>query len=255
MRDVSATSEDGVTDDSLFLSVELNKANLMSPDWRYAINDIIDKQSQHVRARNDDDFQIYGNHHNSQQLFRYHPETGLIFSDRYPDMALNVVDEFMELVKKDSIPPSWKWKVKDIGSDSLFQLRHSNFEIEHILIDVIKSKSALPNINTQISNNVIHSDSITKTLNPTENIKPSISGENKNTFKIENQIDTKLNENNLVKKKKNTTIWILVSVIVILLAISIFVKIGCFPNYTIVGSSNQIDNIEEPIHENSNNQP
>jgi hypothetical protein len=85
-------------------------------------------------------------------------------------MALNVVDEFMKLVKKNLIPPNWKWKTKEAGYDSLFELRHSNFEIEHILIEFIKSNSISPN-NTRVSNNDMQSDLITKTTNLTE-LKP-----------------------------------------------------------------------------------
>lgn len=251
MRDVSAQKHEGITDDSLFLSVEFKKPKLMSPDWRYPISDIIEKQPKHIRARNDDDFQIYGNQHKNQQLFRFYPEIGSIFSERYPEMALNVVDEFMELVRESSIPANWKWKVKDIGHDFMFQLTHSNFEIEHILVDAVKSKPFLSNINTHISVNDIEPGLIPKTLDSPENNSPTTSEENQDIFTIENNKD-ELIENNFTKKKKNTTIWIIISVIVILFIISISVKIGCFPNSTIVNSNNQVAYLEEPVDENFN---
>lgn len=252
MRDVAADGEQGVTDDSLFLSVELDKPKFMSPDWRYAVNDIVEKQSSRKPAKNDDDFQIYGNRHKNQQLFRFYPESGLIHSERYPNVALNIIDEFMELVNKNSITPNWKWKIKESVFESLYELRHSNFEIEHILIDHVNPNPNIKN-NTHatvsdISPNV---NEITESLNPTKNSLPTILQEKTNT--LENQLikEQKLSESS-TPKKKNTTIWIFISVIVILIIIAIFVKIGCFPNYTVVESSNQTHDLEETLGENVN---
>lgn len=253
MRDVSATGEQGVTDGSLFLSVELDKPKFMSPDWRYAVNDIVEKQSSRKPAKNDDDFQIYGNRNKNQQVFRFFPETGLIFSERFPDMALNIIDEFMELVKKNSIPPNSKWKIKESLSDSLYELRHSNFEIDHILIDHTNPISNLTN-NTHVTVGNIdpHVNEITESLNPTENNLPTILQEKPNTLETQFIKEQKLNEDS-IPKKKNTTIWIFISVIVILIIIAIVVKIGCFPNYTVVELSNQTHDLEEPLSENVNN--
>merc|ERR1719473_1344516 len=116
-------------------------------------------------------------------------------------MALNVADEYLELVKKNLIPPNSKWKVKETGYDSLFELKHSNIPIEYFLIDVIRSNSISHNINTHITNDDIHSDLNTKTLNPTKNNAP-ISEEDPNTFKIGNHMDKKFNGNKLKKKKE-----------------------------------------------------
>jgi hypothetical protein len=253
MRDVSASGQKGVTDDSLFLSVQLDKPRFMSPDWRYAVNDIVEKQPSRKRAKNDDDFQIYGNRHKNQQLFRFFPETGLIFSERFPDMALNIVEEFMELVKKNSIAPNWKWKIKESISGSLYELRHSNFEIEHLLIDYTNPNSNLTN-NTHVTVGDIdpYVNEITENLNSTENNLPTILQEKQNILETQYNKEQKLNENS-IPKKKNTTIWIFISVIVILIIIAIFVKIGCFPNYTVVESSNQTHDLEEPLDENVNN--
>lgn len=249
MRDVAADGEQGVTDDSLFLSVELDKPKFMSPDWRYAVNDIVEKQPSRKPTKNDDDFQIYGNRHKDQQLFRFFPETGLIHSERYPDMALNIIDEFMELVNKNSIPPNWKWKIKESVFGSLYELRHSNFEIEHLLIDHANPNSSINNnTHTTVSDSGPHVNKITESLNPTENSLPTILQEKTNTLETQFNKEQKLSENS-IPKKKNTTIWIFISVIVILILIAIFVKIGCFPNYTVVESSNQTHDLEETLDE------
>jgi hypothetical protein len=171
-------------------------------------------------------------------------------------MALDIVDEFFVLEQKNCISSNSRWKIKETGYNSLFALRHSNIELEGIFIDkVIVPKTDLPNHVNSKSDDSIKSDSVdnplkTKKLNPTENTSP-ISEQNPDTLILENNTDKKHEGNNLSKKKKNTTIWIFISVIVILIIVSIFVKIGCFPNYTLI-QSNQNDS-EELVDENLNN--
>jgi len=242
MRDVSSIGNGGVTDSSLFLSVELNIPQLTSPDWKYAINEIVEKQP-HKYMKNDD-FHIYGNRHWNQQLFRFFPETGLILSERFPDMALNIVDEYMQLVDKKSIPSNWRWKAKKTVFDSLYELRHSNFEIEHILIEETNTNSNLTG-NTNVTVNDIQPqliNNITENIYESENNSPESI---KNNLEIETNKEQKFNQN-ITPKKKSTTIWIFISITVVIIIVILFVKFGCFPRYSSVESSNH-DGLRETI--------
>jgi len=253
MKDVSSVGIHGVTDDSLFLSVDLDVPKLMSPDFKYAINDVVEKQPPHKYLKNDDDFRIYGNRHWNQQVFRFFPDLGLILSERFPDMALNVVNEYLQLVEKKSIPCNWKWDIKASAFKSLYELRHSHFKLEHFLIDHFNTNSNITN-NTHITVDDIQPElvnGITGTINKTENDFIEKEQEKKN---IEKQTIIEHKKGESIKpKKKSTTIWIFISVAIILIIIGIFVKIGCFPNHAAMRSSSQSSGLEETFDENHNN--
>lgn len=250
MKDVSSVTIHGVTDDSLFLTVYLDIPRLMSPDFKYAINNVIEKQTPHKYLKNDDDFRIYGNCHWNQQVFRFFPNVGLILSQRFPEMALSVVNEYLQLVDKKSIPHNWRWKIKESAFESLYELRHSNFELEHFLIDYFNTNSNLIN-STHITVDDIQPefvDSIT-TANKTKNNFTENKQEKQNIIEKQTFIEQKKGKAEQ-PKKGNTTIWIFISVTVILIIIGIFVKIGCFRNHT---PNNERSNLEEMSGENPNN--
>jgi len=203
MKDVSSVSVHGVTDDSLFLSVDLDVPKLMSPDFKYVIKDIIEEQAPHKYLKNDDDFRIYGNCHWNQQVFRFFPNMGLILSERFPEMALNVVNEYLQLVDKKSIPHNWKWKIKDSTFESLHELRHSHFELEHFLVDYFHINSNLTN-STHVTVDDIQPefvDSITTTIDKTENNSTEIKQEKQNIIEKQTIIEQK-RETEQSKKKK-----------------------------------------------------
>jgi hypothetical protein len=241
MKDVSSIGIHGVTDDSLFLSVQLDVPKLMSPDFKYAINDVIEKQPPHKYLKNDDDFRIYGNCHWNQQVFRFFPDTGIILSERFPDMALNVVNEYLQLVDEKSIPSNRKWKIKESAYKSLYELRHSHFKLDYFLIDHFNANSNLTN-NTHVTVDDIQPEFI----NGTENSFTEIKQEKPKNVEIQNMKQKKEKEQ---PKKKNTTIWIIISVIVIIIIIGTFRKIRCFPGTT----NNQRNNIGETSDQNHNN--
>jgi len=252
MRDVSSMGKHSVTDDSLFLSVELDFPKLMSPDWKYSVSDIIEKQPRHKYTRNEDDFQIHGNRHVNQQLFRFFPETGLILSDRHPEVALNVVDEFMQLVEKKSIPSNWRWKIKKSIFGSLHDLKHSNFEIKHILIDKIGTNTNLTS-STHVTVNDIQPhfvNEITLSKDGAEANSQDIVIEKENI--LETNTEQRADEN-VSSKKKNTTTWIFISVIVVLIIMALFVKIGCFPSYSSVELNSQTEELAETPTLNTDN--
>jgi len=248
MKDVSSVTIHGVTDDSLFLTVHLDTPRLMSPDFKYAVNNVIEKQAPHKYLKNDDDFRIYGNCHWNQQVFRFFPNVGLILSQRFPEMALSVVNEYLQLVDKKSIPHNWRWKIKESVFESLYELRHSHFELEHFLIDYFNTNSNLIN-NTHITVDDIQPEfvgSIT-TINKTENNFTENKQEKRNIIETQTNIEQKKGETEQ-PKKRNTTIWIFISVTVILIIMGILVKIGCFNN-----RNNRRSNLEEMSGENLNN--
>lgn len=231
MKDVSTADVHSVTDDSLFLSVELDIPKLMSPDFKYAVNDVVEKQPLRKCLKSDDDFRIYGNCHWNQQVFRLFPDVGLILSERFPDMALNIVNDYLQLVDKKSVPSNWRWKIRESTYKSLFELTHSHFRLQYFLIDHFNTNSDLTN----------------KTHVTVDDIQPEFikDTEKKITEIIEEKQNTIETLKNTHSKKKNTTIWILISVTVILMIIGIFIKISCFPNYT----SNQRSTLAETFVE------
>lgn len=240
MKDVSSVGIHGVTDNSLFLSVDLDVPKLLSPDFKYAVTDIVEKQPPHRYLRNDDDFRIYGNCHWNQQVFRFFPDAGLILSERFPDMALSIVNDYLQLVDKKSVPYNWKWKVQECTYKSLYELTHSHFKLQYFLIDHFNTNSDLTN-NTHVTVDDIQPEFIDTESNFTE-IK-----QKQNTIETQTSIEQKKDAQ---PKKKNTTMWILISIVVILFIIGIFTKIGCFSSY---GTSNQSDNLEETYDQNFNN--
>lgn len=242
MKDVSSMTVHGVTHDSLFLTVDIDIPKLMSPDFKYSISDVLEKQTPHKYLKNDDDFMIYGNHHWNQQVFRFLPDVGHILSERFPNMALSVVNDYLQLVEKKSIAFNWKWKIKESKFASLYELRHSHFELEHFLIEYFNTNSNITN-STHITVDDIQPEfinSITRTTDKTEDNFTKIKQKQHN-IKTQTIIEKRKTEQS---KKKNTTIWIFISVIVILIIIGIFTKIGCFPRYT-TRSSNGRSNLEE----------
>jgi len=242
MKDVSSMSIHGVTHDSLFLSVDVDIPKLMSPDFKYAINDVIEKQNPHKYLKNDDDFRIYGNRHWNQQVFRFLPDVGHILSERFPNMALNIVNDYLQLVEKKSIPFNWKWKIKESKFASLNELRHSHFELEHFLIDYFNTN---PNMNsTHITVDDIQPEimnSITASTDRTED-KFTKNKQEQNIIKTQTIIEKRETEQS---KKKSTTIWIFISVIVILITLGVFTKISCFSGRT-RSSSERSNNRESP---------
>jgi len=246
MKDVSSGTIHGVTDNSLFLSVDIDIPKLMSPDFKYSIKDVKEKQTPHKYLKKDDDFRIYGNRHWNQQVFRFFPETGLILSERFRNMALNVVNEYLQIVDKKSIPYNWKWKIKKSKFESLYELRHSHFELEHFLIDYFNTNSNFTN-STHITVDDIQPQFVDSIENNFTKNK-----QKQNIMKTQTIIEQKKREIEQ-PKKKNTTIWIFISVAVILIIMGIFVKIGCFPNYAVMRSRNQRPNLEETSGGNINN--
>lgn len=247
MKDVSSVITHGVTDDSLFLSVDLNVPKLMSPDFKYAINDVVEGQVSHKYLKNDDDFRIYGNRHWNQQLFRFFPEEGLILSERFPKMALNVVNEYLQLVERKSIPFNWKWKIRESSFESLYELRHSHFELEHFLIDYFNTGLNLTN-GTHIAANDIEPEfvnSIAGNIKKNES-KPT---ETRQNF-AEIQTIKEQKEREKENKKSSIGIWAFISVTVILIIMGLFMKTGCFSK---CATGNQRSNLERESTSNLNN--
>jgi len=241
MKDVSSSKLRGVHNESLFLSVELNTPNLTSPDFKYPIYDVIETQLPHKYVRNDDDFQIYGDRHWEQQVFRFFPANGLILSERFPDMALDVVTDYLQLVEKDSVPENRKWNIKESAFDT-YKLTHSKFETEHFFIEYFNPNSDLNN-NTHVTVDDIQPESPnenTGNTNKPENNLKKIEQKKENNLKIKTNKEENIIENKQ-PEKKNTKIWIFVSVAIILVIIGVFIKIGCFPNYRL----NKSNDLEE----------
>lgn len=244
MKDPSSASINGVTDDSLFLSVELDVPKLTSPDFKYAINDVVEAQS-HKNIKREDDFRVYGNRHWNQQVFRYFPDTGLILSERFPDMALDIKTDYLELVDKKSLSENSKWKVKDTTFESLSRLRHSKIETEHFFIDHF-----IPNLSSTNNTHVTVDDiqpefvnEITKSINKSENT---------NKTKRQNSLNEKMtekNKENIKTKKNNTTLLIFISAVVILIMLGMFIKVGCFSTFK--STSREQDNLEERFSGNT----
>jgi len=238
MKDVCSVDIHGVTDDSLFLSVDLDIPKLMSPDFKYAINDVIEKQPPQKHLKNHDDFRIYGNCHWNQQVFRFLPELGLILSERFPNMALNVVNEYLQLVDKKSIPCNWKWRIKDSAFKSLHELTHSHFKLQYFLIDHFDTNSNLTN-NTHVT---------------VDDIQPEFSNDIENNFtefkqeKQKIEIQTSMKKESTKFKKNNTTIWILISVTVIIIIIGIFSKIGCFSNHRTSNQNHSVETLNQNLN-------
>jgi len=247
MKDVSSEAIRGVTGESLFLSVDLDIPRLTNPDFKYSVNDVVEKQPPHKYLKRDDDFRIYGNRHWNQQVFRFCPD-GMILSERFPDMAINVVNEYLQLVDKKSVSSNWKWKMKRTAVESLYQLKHSHFEIDLFLIDLFNTNSNLTN-NTHVTVDDIQpgfASDVTETMKINENDFMEI--KQQNNTEIQTNIKQKKRESNDYKKN-NTTMWILISVTVILIIIGIFIKTGCFPSRT---TSNQNNNFGKTLDGNHN---
>merc|ERR1712196_339334 len=145
-------------------------------------------------------------------------------------MALNVVNEYLQLVEKKSIPFNWRWKIRESSFNSLYELRHSHEELEHLLIDYFNA-NLNPTNSTHITVDDIDTefvDDIATNVKKTEN---KLMEAKQNFIKIQTNIEQEKKEE---PKRKSMSIWIFISVIVTLIIMGFFMKIGCFSKCTAI---------------------
>jgi hypothetical protein len=249
MKDVSDVKLCGVTDKSLFLSVDVRIPRLLSPDFKYPVDNVLERQFPHKFLKDDDDFHIYGSRHWNQQVFRFLPDLGLVLSERFDNVALNVGNDYLQLVDRKYVPATWKWRIVQSKFPSIDELRHSHFELDNLLIEYLNTDSDLTN-DTHVTVDDIQPafvNSITGTVYDTEESEQK---EQKQNI-TENQIIIEQKETEQ-SKKKNITMWIFIIVTVIVVITAIYSKIGCFSNYAIMRLSTR-RSIEETSGENHNN--